>query len=436
METLKDLKAGKFIGEKSLSLGCGLTEFPREIFDMAETLEVLDMTDNKLSALPDDFGKLKNLKILFLSNNLFEEVPKVLSDCPKLSMIGFRNNQIHTFGENALPPSVRWLILTDNHITALPDSIGDLKYLQKFMLSGNQITTLPETLGNCKNLELFRISANQLTHLPSWLLTLPKLSWFAYGGNPFCRKHPSCDVPLKETSWKELEIKEVLGEGASGLISKAIWKQDGLAKEVAVKVFKGEMTSDGLPEEEMDINISLGHHDNLVDVLARVTDHPEGKDVLVLELIPGTFENLGLPPTLKTCTRDTYTEKYSLSFPKSIRILQCVASAAKHMHERGIMHGDFYAHNIMINEEGESFLGDFGAASYYEPDDLRMRVALERLEVRAFGCLVEEMLLLSQNDRSYSKQKKQLEALKDACLTEENEERPLFDTVYQQMIAL
>jgi len=431
MTTLEQLKSGQLTGSKRLTLSCRLKEFPREIFTLAETLEVLDLTNNNLSTLPDDFGKLKNLKILFLSNNLFEEVPKVLSNCPKLSMIGFRSNQIRSFGEDTLPPSVRWIILTDNHITTLPESIGDLKYLQKFMLSGNQITTLPETLKNCKNLELFRIAANQLTHLPSWLLTLPKLTWFAYGGNPFCRKHPSCDVPLRETSWKKLEIKEVLGEGASGLISKAIWKQDGLAKEVAVKVFKGDMTSDGLPEEEMDINISLGHDDNLVDVLARVTDHPEGKDVLVLELIPSTFVNLGLPPTLKTCTRDTYPEKYSLTFSKSIKILQGMASAAKHMHERGIMHGDFYAHNIMINEEGESFLGDFGAASYYEPDDLPMRAALERLEVRAFGCLIEEMLLLSKNDRSEHQQREKMEALRDACLTGKNEDRPLFDVVYR-----
>ncbi len=436
MKTLEQLKTGKLIGIKTLSLECGLDEFPEEIFDLAETLEVLNMTNNKLNTLPDDFGRLKNLKILFLSNNQFEEVPKVLSECPQLSMIGFRNNNISSFAEDILPLTVRWLILTENHITTLPRSLGKLKYLQKLMLSGNQITSLPEELKNCENLELFRISANQLSSLPSWLLELPKLTWFAYAGNPFCAKHPSCDIPLKEIVWEDLMLKETLGEGASGHILRATWKQPGSNREVAVKIFKGKMTSDGLPKEEMDINISLGHHDNLVDVLAKVKNHPEGRDALVLELIPSTYTNLGLPPTFETCTRDTYPEGYLLPFKKIVKILTGIASAGEHMHEKGIMHGDFYAHNIMINDKAECMLGDFGGASYYEPDDLATRAALEQLEVRAFGCLIEEMLMLSQNDTGYSKQKEELKKLKEVCMDVRTTHRPLFKVIHQSMMEL
>lgn len=429
MKTLEQLKSGQLIGEKSLKLAYGLKTFPREIFQLAETLEVLDMTDNNLNTLPDDFAKLKNLKILFLSNNIFTEVPKVLAECSQLSMIGFRNNQIKTLAENALPLSTRWLILTDNELDRLPESLGDLRLLQKCMLSGNRLTSLPQSLTKCKNLELLRIAVNKLDALPSWLLTLPKLSWLAYGGNPFCAKHPSCDTPLKVVNWDGLEIKEILGEGASGLIFKAVHE----GKEVAVKIFKGDITSDGLPEEEMDINISMGHHDHLVDVLARVTGHPDGKDVLMLELIPSTFFNLGLPPTLQTCSRDVYPEGFTLTLTQGIKILKDMADAALHMHERGIMHGDFYAHNIMIDNEANSILGDFGGASYFEPKEVEMRNALERLEVRAFGCLIEEILMLSNSDGVFPKERKKLEILKDACLNLNNVERPLFNTIYRRM---
>lgn len=281
----------------------------------------------------------------------------------------------------------------------------------------------------CHNLELLRISVNQLGEPPLWLTTLPKLSWLAYSGNPFCAKHPNCDTPLNEVSWGQLEIKEVLGEGASGLISKAIHD----AKEVAVKVFKGEITSDGLPEEEMDINISMGHHDHLVDVTARVVGHPEGKDVLMLELIPSHFFNLGLPPTLDTCSRDVYKEGFTLTLTQALKILQGMASAAVHMHERGIMHGDFYAHNIMIDEEANSILGDFGGASYFEPSRIEERNALERLEVRAFGCLVEEMLLLSKDDEANRECREKLIALKALCLTEDNKTRPLFKEIRERV---
>jgi len=432
MKTLEQLKSGQLIGNTKLKLACGLTEFPREIFTLSETLEILDMTDNQLKTLPDDFRKLKNLKILFLSNNLFEEVPPVLATCPKLSMIGFRNNHIRTLTENALPLTTRWLILTDNALEKLPDSIGDLSQLQKCMLSGNKLTALPQSMSKCHNLELLRIAVNKLETLPSMLLSLPKLSWLAFGGNPFCAKHPSCGTPLKEVTWDSLEIKEVLGEGASGLISKAIVND----REVAIKVFKGNITSDGLPQEEMDINISMGQHPHLVDVLARVTGHPEDKDVLMLELIPSSFYNLGNPPTFESCSRDVYPDDLHFTLPQVLKILKGIVSAAVHMHERGIMHGDFYAHNIMIDAQANSILGDFGGASYYKPKDKDIKQALERLEVRAFGYLTEELLLLAQSNKSNQVLKSKLTTIKEACLTLDNKNRPLFCEIEKSLSIL
>jgi predicted Ser/Thr protein kinase len=429
LNTIEELKSGSLNGTKRVKLACGLETFPQELFTLAETLEVLDLTDNKLSSLPENFGVFKKLKILFLSNNHFTEVPTILAECPNLSMIGIRNNQISTFKENALPLSTRWLILTDNELRKLPNSMGDLTLLQKCMLSGNKLTTLPKSMVNCHNLELLRIAVNQLAELSSWLLTLPKLSWLAYSGNPFCSKHPNCNTALKEVSWEALEIKEVLGEGASGIISKAIVEN----KEVAVKVFKGEITSDGLPEEEMDINISMGQHPHLVDVLARVTNHPEGKDVLMLELIPSHFFNLGLPPTLVSCSRDVYPKDLTLSFTHALKILKGIADAAVHMHERGIMHGDFYAHNIMIDAEANSILGDFGVASFFEPTEVEIRNALERLEVRAFGCLVEELLELCIDDNSDIARKEKLIALRDSCIDKDNSKRALFREIYNDL---
>ena len=426
MNTIEELISGKLADATHIKLACGLTTFPEELFSLKETLEILDMTDNKLSSLPENFGAFKKLKILFLSNNYFTKLPTVLAKCPNLSMIGFRNNQITTVEENSLPITTRWLILTDNHIKTLPNSMGDLTALQKCMLSGNLLTTLPKSMQKCHNLELLRIAVNKLIALPSWLITLPKLSWLAYSGNPFCDKHPNCDTPLKEIAWGSLEIKEVLGEGASGLISKAVHE----GKEVAIKVFKGEITSDGLPKEEMDINISMGKHDHLVDVLAHVVGHPEGKDVLMLELIPSHFFNLGLPPTLKTCSRDVYPKGFTLSTSHSLKILQGMANACVHMHARGIMHGDFYAHNIMIDKDANSILGDFGGASFFEPKEVEIRNGLERLEVRAFGCLVEELLELSkENNTDEALLREKLILLRDACLSKNYYTRPLFKEI-------
>jgi len=432
LNTLEALQAGQLLGATSVKIAQGLETFPTELFTLADTLEVLDLTDNNLTTLPEDLYKLHKLKIIFASNNRFREVPSALASCPSLTMIGLRNNNITTFAESAVPRNTRWLILTDNNLETLPDSMGDLYHLQKCMLSGNKLTTLPQSMAQCHNLELLRIAVNQLTKLPTWLLSLPKLSWLAYSGNPFCDKHPNCDTPLPEIPWQSLEIKEVLGEGASGLISKALYED----KEVAIKVFKGEITSDGLPQEEMDINISMGQHPHLIDVLARVTEHPEAKDVLMLELIPSHFFNLGLPPTLESCSRDVYPEDFTLPFSHVLKILQGMAAAAVHMHTRGIMHGDFYAHNIMIDAEANSILGDFGGASYYEPKEVEIRHGLERLEVRAFGYLVEELLEYSKEDKYSHKERKALIQLRDNCLTISNDKRPLFTEVVKSINAI
>ena len=49
MQTLEQLKAGKLIGSEKIKLTCGLTEFPLELFALADTLEILDLTGNHLS---------------------------------------------------------------------------------------------------------------------------------------------------------------------------------------------------------------------------------------------------------------------------------------------------------------------------------------------------------------------------------------------------
>jgi Leucine-rich repeat (LRR) protein len=49
----------------------------------------------------------------------------------------------------ALPPQLRWLILTDNCISQLPDELGQRPLLQ-LMLAGNRLAHLPESLAQCQ----------------------------------------------------------------------------------------------------------------------------------------------------------------------------------------------------------------------------------------------------------------------------------------------
>ena len=439
METLELLKSRRLKGQTSLTLSAGLSEFPREILTLADSLEFLNLSDNRLSELPDDFWRLKKLKIVFFNANAFEVFPDVLAKCPALSMASFKNNQIKTV--NRLAKTIRWLILTNNRLDRLPPEVGRLSGLQKLMLAGNQLQSLPEELSQCDRLELIRLSANQLESLPSSLLNLPRLSWLAYAGNPFCSGSRAemgelvgdRSSALRDIDECELTFGEVLGEGASGVIYKGVWQTAGVSKTVAIKLFKGEMTSDGSPLDEMRACIAAGAHPNLVSVLGKL--RTKGKAGLVFSFIPSEYRNLGSPPSLESCTRDTYAAETRFSLPVVLKVARGVAAAAAHLHARGMMHGDLYAHNILIGSDGTSLLGDFGAASFYDVGSASGR-RLQQLEVRAFGCLLEDLLVRCRFDKSDLALQRQVDVLADlqtGCMDKAVEKRPLFAEISERL---
>lgn len=419
MHSLEQLRRGELAGIRRLDLAADLDEFPREIFDLADSLEVLNLSGNRLRALPHDLSRLHRLQVLFCSDNPFETLPEVLGDCAQLEMVGFKSNRLREVPAAALPEKLRWLILTDNQIEALPDALGERPRLQKLMLAGNRLSELPPSLGALHQLELLRIAANRLETLPDWLLQLPRLAWLAFAGNPGSDRAEAAALashPQAPIAREQLVLGELLGQGASGLIHRARWGE----REVAVKLFKGQMTSDGLPHSEMAACLAAEPHANLARVVGPLQQEAGQPDGLLLELIDPRYQVLAGPPSLASCTRDLYAKERRFSPDQALRIARGVASAVTQLHGGGILHGDLYAHNLLVDASGDCLLSDFGAASFFAPDSAE-GMALQRLEVRAFGCLLEE--LLQRSDASLAEA---LEPLLQRCLHSEPGQRPLF----------
>jgi len=437
MHSLEQLQRGELAGITRLDLSADLDEFPEAIFSLADSLEVLNLSGNQLSSLPADLPRLHKLRVLFCSDNRFSEVPAVLGQCPQLEMIGFKANQINHLPAAALPAKLRWLILTDNQLEQLPNELGQCRQLQKLMLAGNRLRELPASLAQCVNLELLRIAANQLDALPLWLLQLPRLSWLAYAGNPFCDRLEAASLrqhPLRAIAWQQLSLGARLGEGASGIIQQATWQpEQGLAQQIAVKLFKGAVTSDGLPHSEMSACIAASQHANLIGLLGQLSEHPEATPGLLLELIDPSFRPLAGPPSLGSCTRDCYAEEERFSLPQALRIAHGIAAAAAHLHAQGINHGDLYGHNILRNDVGSCLLGDFGAASFTDVNNPSQAQALQRLEVRAFACLLEELLQRCPLTATEPTKCQAVWALQRACASTDNRSRPLFSAIAAQL---
>ncbi len=91
------------------------------------------------------------------------------------------------------------------------------------------------------------------------------------------------------------------------------------------------------------------------------------------------------------------------------------------------MHGDLYAHNILITSSGDALLSDYGAASFLDVTDPNQSAKLQRLDVRAFGCLLEE--LTERCDDLNDEVRVELEALAFDCQHRDIMARPTFDKI-------
>jgi len=430
--------------------GCGLEDLDSAIIRY-QSLQKLNLANNKLSNLPP---LPPSLKILFLLGNQFTVIPQTVLNLPNLYMLSFKKNMLREVTISPKWDNLAWMILTSNDITHVPGSIGHLKKLRKLMLSNNKIESLPSSMQACTNLELLRLANNKLGKIPQWLLRLPKLAWIALNDNPAVRAPPI--TPLARSKSKTLngmQLGRVLGEGTSGVVYASNYN----GQQAAVKVYKdGCCSSDGTYAGEVRVAKYASSRDTIdniqgskVDEALRhlvatydVIEHP--RLMSVMEFMPDDepMVALGSAPSLQTVTHDTYTPLQAQAINSSpnfvLQALMGVATAATHLHKRHIMHGDVYAHNILVSAQGFSKLGDFGAAFFY--DGVPNKHLFEKIEVRAFGFLIQELAERLEepagDTHSPSMLKDDLQNLAVQCISSAIDHRHTFGQVRNELKAL
>ncbi|NES99177.1 MAG: GTP-binding protein [Sphaerospermopsis sp. SIO1G1] len=154
----------------------GLTELPGEIGKLTN-LTYLHLSENQITAIPEALANLTNLTYLYLSFNQITAIPEALANLTNLTHLYLSFNQITAIPEAlANLTNLTHLYLSFNQITAIPEALAKLTNLTHLDLSFNQITAIPEALAKLTNLTQLDLSVNQITAIPEALANLTNLT--------------------------------------------------------------------------------------------------------------------------------------------------------------------------------------------------------------------------------------------------------------------
>lgn len=160
---------------------------------------------------------------------------------------------------------------------------------------------------------------------------------------------PNCDAPVKYAV-KELPSytkEKVLGEGTFGEVS--VVKVDGLANKYVMKTFKNEsLSDDALTETSMLTSLK---HPNVIFV-----------EYLTVDLDAEIRINL----FMKKYNSDLYRYMSSkiLSQDEVRNIFRQILQGLEYIHSQNIVHRDLKSQNVLINNEADVRIADFGMAVY------------------------------------------------------------------------
>ncbi|CAJ1409236.1 unnamed protein product [Effrenium voratum] len=170
-------------------------------------LQVLDLKDHKISAIPKEvLSAFTHVKVLDLRKNALEELLPEISLMHQLEDLLLDQNRLRELPDEVCSlPNLRALSLSQNLLKALPKAVGSMKSLKSLSLGDNFVEEIPAELGQCKELQTLYLHHNSFTSLPSSLALLENLhelalEWFRYTTPPLPRV-------IKGAEWQRIITK-------------------------------------------------------------------------------------------------------------------------------------------------------------------------------------------------------------------------------------
>ncbi|KAL3834732.1 hypothetical protein ACJIZ3_009468 [Penstemon smallii] len=447
--------------------GIGLYgSIPDNTIGKLDALEVLSLRSNYLNgSLPSDILTIASLRSIYLQNNNFSGgIPLSLS--PRLSVIDLSFNsltgkipssvenlrrlyvlnlQFNSFS-GGLPsldlPRLKFLNLSYNSLNGtIPNSLQkfpESSFIGNIHLCGSPLTSCsalaPESSPVAeKSRKLSSGSIIAIAVVGAFVMILSLLAILYFCMKKKKDRDSSRVIKAKATYGKNENLKsedfgsgvqgaeknklvffegcsfsfdledllrasaEVLGKGSYGTAYKAILDE---STTVVVKRLKEVAVGKKEFEQHMETVNKLGHHPNVVPLLAYY--YSKDEKLLVYEYIPSGSLSAALHG-------NRGIGRNPLDWDARLNIALGAAKGVAHIHSEGgasrFTHGNIKSSNILLKEDLNAFVSDFGlspmmnyipvkyrVAGYRAPEVIETRKVSPKSDVYSFGVLLLEML--------------------------------------------
>ncbi|KAL0927965.1 hypothetical protein M5K25_002193 [Dendrobium thyrsiflorum] len=387
-----------------------------------EKLQTLDLSNNHFNgSIPDSLGVLTNLNYLRLNNNsLSGPCPDSLSNVKGLTLLDLSFNNLsgplpklfaRTFniGGNSLicaQNSGSWSNCSSVSLNPISYSPNDLKGILDFSAQSQH--------GFMRSRRIIIFFAASIGSLLVVVLVVMFIWW-----HQRCNRQIFFDVNeqyesevrlghLKRYSFKELRIatnhfdpKNILGKGGYGIVYKGCLRDGTL---VAVKRLKDYNALGGEIQFQTEVEmISLAVHRNLLRLYGFCMT--ENERLLVYPYMPNG--------SVSSQLREHIHGRPALGWSRRKGIALGTARGLLYLHEQcepKIIHRDVKAANILLDEDFEAIVGDFGLAKLLDHQESHVTTAVrgtvghiapeylstgqssEKTDVFGFGILLLELI--------------------------------------------